>query len=233
MPCGFLSSFGLDPLTLSPAVWLDASDASTLYDATSGGSLVSAEGLVARWQDKSGNGRHATQSDSAQRGTRKASYRGSLDAVDFPAMGRMLIPHTLNRPYTIVLAARQKIPTGNRRLVASQNANCVLSINRVSFCVFTNALIRSAAIRGGASEVGEAVVSLVVSDSAATTLHANGGSNIADANPASQNWGLLSLGGGGEGIEGFFFEFFAFDRALSSGDRAALESYLLAKWSIS
>lgn len=48
-------------LSLSPALWLDASDASTLYNATAGGSLVAADGAVKRWQDKSGNNRHATE----------------------------------------------------------------------------------------------------------------------------------------------------------------------------
>lgn len=46
---------------------LDAAIASSLYDATSGGSLVGADGSVARWEDQSGNGRHVTQETSANR----------------------------------------------------------------------------------------------------------------------------------------------------------------------
>ena len=41
-------------------LWLDASDATTLYGATTGGSLVASDGGVARWEDKSGNSRHYT-----------------------------------------------------------------------------------------------------------------------------------------------------------------------------
>jgi len=45
-------------------LWLDASDGSTLYDATSGGNLVTTNGAsVKRWNDKSGNARHATEAD--------------------------------------------------------------------------------------------------------------------------------------------------------------------------
>jgi hypothetical protein len=54
------SSFA--PLDISGLqLWLDASDNNTLYDATTGGSLVAADGAVARWEDKSGNNNHATE----------------------------------------------------------------------------------------------------------------------------------------------------------------------------
>lgn len=74
-----------DVLSLSPALWLDGSDPATMYDATSGGSLVAADGLIARLEDKSGNSRHATQSDSALRPVRKNSQFGSLGAIRFDA----------------------------------------------------------------------------------------------------------------------------------------------------
>jgi hypothetical protein len=72
-----------NPLSLSPALWLDASDASTLFDATSGGSLVAADGAVARWEDKSGNSRHATQSGSTARPLRKTSIINGKDVLRF------------------------------------------------------------------------------------------------------------------------------------------------------
>jgi len=64
-------------------LWLDASDASTLYDATTGGSLVAADGGVARWEDKSGNARHATQSTSGNRPLRKTAIQGGKDVLRF------------------------------------------------------------------------------------------------------------------------------------------------------
>lgn len=64
-------------------LWLDASDDQTLYDATTGGSLVAADGTVARWEDKSGNGRHATQGTSANRPARKTAIQGGKDVLRF------------------------------------------------------------------------------------------------------------------------------------------------------
>jgi hypothetical protein len=62
-------------------LWLDSSDANTLYDATTGGSLVAADGSVARWEDKSGNARHFTQSNATFRPARKTNQQNGLDTI--------------------------------------------------------------------------------------------------------------------------------------------------------
>lgn len=73
----------LGGVTSGLQLWLDASDANTLYDATTGGSLVAADGGVARWEDKSGNARHATQSTSGARPVRKTQIQNGLDVLRF------------------------------------------------------------------------------------------------------------------------------------------------------
>lgn len=65
------------------ALWLDAADSSTLYDAVTGGSLVAANGAVARWEDKSGNGRHFMNGTANNRPLRLTSQYNSKDALDF------------------------------------------------------------------------------------------------------------------------------------------------------
>ena len=64
-------------------LWLDASDPSTLFSATSGGSLVAYDGVVARWEDKSGNGYHATQSTENKRPLRKTGVHSLNDTLRF------------------------------------------------------------------------------------------------------------------------------------------------------
>ena len=65
-------------------VWLDASDTSTLYDSTVGGSLVTSDGsAVARWEDKSGFGRHASQSTVNARPTLKLNQKNSRPGLRF------------------------------------------------------------------------------------------------------------------------------------------------------
>lgn len=75
----------------APVVWLDAPDATSLFDATSGGSNPAADGNVRRWQDKSGNARHATLV-SGTPPIRKTSIINSLDVVRFNSTF-LQIPH--------------------------------------------------------------------------------------------------------------------------------------------
>ena len=49
------------------AIWYDAEDADTLWADTSATTPATASGTVARWDDKSGNSNHATQSDAGFR----------------------------------------------------------------------------------------------------------------------------------------------------------------------
>lgn len=59
---GRSSSSGFSPTQIPGlTTWYDASDLTTMYDATSGGSFTSNGGRVALWLDKSGNGNNATQ----------------------------------------------------------------------------------------------------------------------------------------------------------------------------
>ncbi len=71
------------PVTSGLQLWLDAADSATLFDATTGGSPVAADGGVARWEDKSGNARHFTQSESTKRPQRKTAQQNGLDALLF------------------------------------------------------------------------------------------------------------------------------------------------------
>ena len=84
------------PARTTTSLWLDASDAATLYDATSGGSLVAADGAVARWEDKSGNAEHVTQGTLANRPLRKTSVQNSRDVVRFDGSNDILSRTTNN-----------------------------------------------------------------------------------------------------------------------------------------
>lgn len=62
------------PWSLSPALWFDASDSTT---------LTSSSGKLSQWNDKSGNGRNLTQGTSANQPTTGSNTINSLNVVRF------------------------------------------------------------------------------------------------------------------------------------------------------
>lgn len=87
-----MSAFVINPYAFKKAfvptdisglkLWLDASVG--LFDATSGGSAVTTDGSsVARWEDQSGNGVHATQATSANRPVLKTAIKNSKNVLRF------------------------------------------------------------------------------------------------------------------------------------------------------
>lgn len=76
-------SSSFSPLSLSPALWLDASDASTLFQSN-GGAAAAADGdPVGYWLDKSGNGRHLTQTSGVNKPLLKLAVKNGKNGVLF------------------------------------------------------------------------------------------------------------------------------------------------------
>lgn len=75
---------GFNPKSITGLVlWLDGSDRATMYDATSGGSLVADNGGVARWEDKSGNSFHATQATLNDRPLVRPNTKAGKSVLEF------------------------------------------------------------------------------------------------------------------------------------------------------
>jgi hypothetical protein len=70
-----------NPLSLLPALWLDASDSTTLFQSN-GGAAAAADGdPVGYWLDKSGNNRHASQTSGSNKPTLKTAILNSKNIV--------------------------------------------------------------------------------------------------------------------------------------------------------
>jgi hypothetical protein len=80
----------LSPLAFSPALWLDFSDASTLFTEVGGSTNVSAGGAIAQVNDKSGNLRHAVQGSVGNRPTRQVGVVGGRDVSRYDGANRFL-----------------------------------------------------------------------------------------------------------------------------------------------
>ena len=104
-------------LSLSPSLWLDASDWSTLFQNSSATTPVTANGdAIGSWRDKSGNARHFTQSGatrptlSISGGVSRIAFTGgqNLDA----ASASMITSGNQNFTILIVYEPNQGTSTG-------------------------------------------------------------------------------------------------------------------------
>jgi hypothetical protein len=262
-------------------LWLDASDASTLYDATTGGSLVAADGGVARWEDKSGNARHMTQGTAGSRPTRKTAIQNSLAVLRFDGGDSVSMPsstatfnflHDGDSTVFVVFKAGTTANPETSYLVMANNISASSIDGKTGFYLrwddrtsanadLTDSLVHVVSNNGSARFVGNAkngfpantfALATVRGDIAnATTasrsqIRRNGGSAITlltgDTNAgtalptanASDNFTIGDQSGSvkGSGLNGDIAEIIMYDTALSDTDRAAVETYLLAKWGI-
>jgi hypothetical protein len=254
-------------------LWLDASDSATLFDATTGGSLVAADGGVARWEDKSGNSRHMTQGTAGSRPARKTAIQGGRDVLRFDGSNDFIsvasstatfsFLHATNSTIFLVLDQNKsgyaplistfdtgtanvgmQLDTGNGSGTADKVTHRVgrgVSESSVVFQTTGNAFLGA----------GFNVISVVTQPANATaanrsSIRRNGGTaatgNAATSAPssASSQYNLslatdnyLGVGSGDATFSSMdIAELIIYDTALSDTDRAAVETYLLAKFGI-
>jgi hypothetical protein len=226
------------PLDLAPEMWLDASDASTLYDAHTGGSLTTPDGEVGRWEDKSGNHIHASNSLSYQRPVRKTGILNGKDVVRFDGADDWLI-HGLGTQaaYTIVsVHSRLSDQTATYRGVIAIGTGGTgtmllegLATNSTKWGSFAAAEVASTAVRPS----GFKVKTLTEAKTPEVKLYVN---NVLDSTHPVYTVGQATnhIGGlpGGQNTHMDVAELLVFGYVLSTPQMALLHNFLFAKWAI-
>lgn len=82
-----LGGLKFNPLSLSPALWLDAADTST---------ITASSGDVSQWNDKSGNGYNFTQSTAANQPKTGTATKNGYNVIDFTTAAKTLTIGTTN-----------------------------------------------------------------------------------------------------------------------------------------
>jgi hypothetical protein len=147
-------------------LWLDGLDAGTMFDAVSGGSAVALNAAIARWQDKSGNANHATQSTVLSRPLRVTGgvrFDGSNDSLTLAA--------SLTATDYVFFGVVQKRASGNAMFVLAPGSGVGGGYPYTDFSdgsvYFTNSTTFSVA-----TGAGNNLNKLIVANS--TTLYRNG-----------------------------------------------------------
>jgi len=229
-------------------LWLDASDANTLYDATTGGSLVAADGGVARWEDKSGNGRHATQGTSGSRPIRKTAIQNGLGVLRFDGTNDWLNLPTDFRwwPTGTIFAVLDNAGAdkpwyGLTRNDEDPDIRLFTSTHSGYWYYGGNYRLEEGASHYNA--IGTGTVRTIVLNNTAYKSYSNGtlknsttlSAAVTANNPAfSHTLGAhkFRIDASSTYAEIDICEVVMYNSALSDTDRAAVESYLIAKWGI-
>lgn len=224
------------PLDLSPSLWLDGSDATTFYDAVSGGSNVVADGTIARWEDKSGNARHFTQSSSGIRPIYKAAFVNGLSAVNFASTSSALeSTYTINSGAFSVAIVYYVQTTGHTNRVLQGGAGA----SSANWLVGAyNPQVRAyggGGFTGGPTTVANQVYVQVVTQASGTGTMTNRVDGVAASSVTASTYPqTLGLGGGGdyasEGHQGPVCELIISPAIWTAGEITEIETYLAAKW---
>ena len=220
------------------ALWLDGADATSMFDATSGGSQVAPGGAIARWQDKSGNGRHFIQSTLTARPTLTTSGRNGRSVVTFDATDDfMQSASTQNIPQPATWIIVYKTPSS----LASSWALVDSTTDRLH--VYTGSGPDLRMFAGGSQFSVEATVSAdqwrvgtYFFNGASSSGRRDGSQAGAGTIGTNATTGTIMLGannGGAATIKSQIAEAILLTGVTSFADIARVEAYLAQRWGIS
>lgn len=222
-------------------LWLDA-EQGVYSDA--GTTLATNNDTVQQWNDQSGNGNHVSQATGGNRPTFKTAGINSKDSVEFadPSFMDSATP-VVAAPNTVFAVHVMTLSDAFGGVIWDSKAN--VRHNFYWDDVLNPDFFRSASVNIETTTVGfgsqfDEYITAVTYNGASSSIFMNGadvgdgsvdlGSNALDG----ITLGTLraGLGGGNYYLNGQIAEVIVYDSALSTGDRATVETYLSNKWGI-
>lgn len=219
------------------SLWLDASDATTLFQDSAGTTPATADAdVVGYWADKSGNGKHATQGTTANKPLLKLTIKNGLNVVRFDGADDLLST-ALALPNAVSAVIVYANKASGNRVLFSTNAASNSPLQRPSGATIRVWPHQSPAwIEVPTTYIASAIFWLrwnyttdVYSAGLNTTSAAD---TVARGNPG----GNIQFGAAGatpiEIFSGDLCEILVFSAILTDGERDLLLSYLNAKWAV-
>lgn len=221
------------PAEITTDLWLDAADTDTITDSL---------GDVSQWDDKSGNGRNATQGTGSNQPVVGTKFINGLDAIEFDGANDHLDVSTIGtgEDITMVVVWQQQVnTTGVPVFVGTSASDDGLGIGYNNSSTKYNIFVY-----GGTTEeqTGQAinVTKIQVGTHTAsgnvdlfmngTQLGPTSGSSLDITN------GAVTIGqsrdNDGNTVEGMIGEVLVFARVLTTEDRQLVEGYLAWKWGL-
>lgn len=229
------------PLDLSPALWLDAADTTTI---TASGSPAK----VSQWDDKSGNGRNVSQPTGVRQPSTGTATINSLNVLAFDGgdiLRRAAFNMTTRTVFVVAEATgtptsqgalwRQNATVGNGFNILRHDGtgqNSILYYYRLTSALATSVsgLTAPHQITGRFTDSATVVARLNGSEVASAAV---GGAAVASDGVMFVGGDALSVDGAPtEGFLGRIAEIICYTATLSDTNMGLVESYLANKWGI-
>ena len=209
------------PLDLSPVLWLDASDTSTITEVG---------GAVSQWDDLSGNGNDVTQGTAANQPTSGTRTINSLNVIDFD--GSDVLKNVdfaaTNTTVTFVVAQSDAgAGTSPYLFTGAGPSNIASYLSTTQYRIF-----QGTNVSGGTNN--QNVNLWRVTFGTTDYLHINA-TQILSGNAGTAGWLDIFVGANPTvtvGWDGTIAEMIIVDGTLTAGQIADTEQYLADKWGI-
>lgn len=227
---------GFNPLSLSPALWLDAVDASTLFQDTAGATPVTAAGQnVLRWADKSGNGHHATNSTGSDYFVSRAGYLEASTTAK-----RLFFDATLNdHSVFVVLTNNQQTDPATFGNFVGFFKSDITQRNPLLYAYSDTPMLIRYSYRGPTGGDQNITYSAPSTEKSVYAMHRTGTAIKGTINGANEQSRTLSPQPGTDAITtGYmggiadFYEILVFSAELSISDKTIVNAYLSSKHGI-
>lgn len=218
------------PLSLSPALWLDASQLTGLSDGAA----------IATWTDASGNGRNATQASATKRPLYKTGIIGGKPVVRFDSDDFLSLSVSLASGSWSFFAVHSgpAIGSNGRYLLDAQTGRLIIAVRQATTANdpdigWFDGNSRDIAV----GTTGWQINDWILASGGNGTVYRNGTSLGSAAYTAQAIGGAVAIGGRYDGTSGAIncdiAEIIIYASALNTANRQAVDAYLSAKYGIS
>ena len=216
-------------------LWLDASKQSSLFTDAGSTNVKNNGDLVYQWNDLSGANNHATQSTSGSRPAWSSPANGQnvLGGVSFNGSTSIIYPTISSSDKTVFIVHKGISSSSDTRLFTSYS-DYSLSVGASVYSGGNLSFVREYIVwtNSGFSRVYNPTIfnlTYTNSPSVSATLSKSensGNTTIQTITSAGTTSGLSDS----FSLDGTFYEFILFTRALSAAEMTAMNSYLRTKW---